>query len=246
MTRSPVHAVLWDFDNTLVDTRARNRSVTRTILARLTGRDPDDFAVLRTQRAYDRAIHRTQNWQDLYRVEFGLEDDLIRQAGRWWTDVQLGDRTRTSWFDGIAPVVRTLARWPQAIVSLNTRENIVAALEAEGLETAFELVVGCEQVGYHRQKPMPDGLLECVERMTGMAAGTVFYIGDHPIDAECAANANATLEARGHAVRVVSIGASYQAGASWDGWRVEPAHRVRTPAEILDIVHSTADSPTST
>lgn len=245
MTLSPVHAVLWDFDNTLVDTRARNRSVTRTIVADLSGRDPDEFPALRTQDAYDRAIHRTQNWQDLYRIEFGLEDDLIRRAGRMWTEVHRRDGTRTAWFEGIARVVRALARWPQAILSLNTRQTILSALEAEGLEDAFELVVGCEEVRYDRQKPKPDGLLDCLEALTRMVAGTVFYIGDHPIDAECAANANRALEGRGHAIRVVSIGASYGSAAGSGDWRVEPVHRAGTPLEILDIVHSTADFRTA-
>lgn len=244
MTTPPVQAVLWDFDNTLVDTRARNRAATRTIIARLTGRDPDEYAALRTQDAYDRAIHHTQNWQELYRVEFGLEDGLIRHAGRLWTEVHRRDRTRAAWFEGIARVVRELARWPQAILSLNTRETILAALEAERLDDAFERVVGCEEVPYDRQKPDPHGLLDCLETLTGMAPGTVYYIGDHPIDAECAANANRALESRGHALRVVSIGASYGTVTASEAWWVEPGHRAGTPEEILWIVRSTADSRT--
>lgn len=241
MTRPPVHAVLWDFDNTLVDTRARNRSATRTIMAELTGSDPDEFPALRTQEAYDRAIHHTQNWQDLYRVELGLDGDLIRRAGRMWSEVHRRDPTRTAWFRGIPDVVRALARWPQAIVSLNTRDTIVAHLEAERLEDAFQRVVGCEEVPYERQKPSPEGLLDCLEGLTSMTGGTVFYIGDHSIDAECAANANRVLERRGHVVRVVSIGACYGTVAGSEDWRVEPRHRAETPDEILRIVRSTAE-----
>ncbi len=242
MPPAPVRAVLWDFDNTLVDTRARNRSVTRTILAELTGRDPDEFPTLRTQDAYDRAIHRTQDWQELYRREFHLGPELIRRAGRMWTEAQLGDRTRTSWFEDIRRVVRALDRWPQAIVSLNTRANIVSALEEAGVGTAFDLVLGCEEVEHERQKPRPDGLLRCVETLIGRVRGSVFYVGDHPIDAECAANANAALEAEGHPVRVVAIGASYGGVAASEPWPVEPPYRAGAPAEILDIVASAADS----
>lgn len=244
MTPPPVHAILWDFDNTLVDSRARNRSATRTVIAELTGRDPDRFPALRTQAAYDRAIHRTQNWQDLYRLEFGLDDERIRRAGRLWADAHRRDPTQAAWFRGIAGVVRALAGWPQAIFSLNTRDTIRAALEREGLDDAFELVVGCEEVRYDRQKPNPDGLLDCLQMLTGLVAGTAFYVGDHPIDAECAANANRALEGRGHAMRVVSVGACYGTVTGSETWRVEPHHRALTPSEILRIVHSTTDSRT--
>jgi len=238
MIRPPLHAIVWDFDNTLVDTRDRNRSVTRRILRTVTGRDPDEFHPLRSQEAYDLAIHRNQNWQDLYRLEFGLGPDLIRAAGRLWTDYQLEDTTPTCWFEEIADVVLAFADRPQAIVSMNTRLNIEAALRAVGLETIFDLIIGCGEVGFQRQKPEPDGLLHCLERLTELGGGTVLYVGDHPVDSECAANANAELERRQVELRVVSVGASYGSAGPHDGWPVEPDFRARTPSEVLEIAAS--------
>ena len=196
MIDQPLRAIVWDFDNTLIDSRARNLAVTRKIIFTVTGRDADDFPVLRTQRAYDIAIHGLQNWQEFYRVHFRLTPDLVRAAGRLWTPFQLEDETPTAWFDGIAAVVRALAPLPQAIFSMNTRDNIQAALAAERLESSFDLVIGCGEVGSERQKPWPDGLLHCLETLTGLESGTVLYVGDHPVDAECAANANLELERR--------------------------------------------------
>ena len=246
MGRPPVHAIVWDFDNTLVDTSARNRSVTRRIVAALTGRDPDEFPALLTQGAYDRALHRTQNWQKLYELHLGLGHSAIREAGRLWTRYQLTDDTPTRWFTGIPDVVRKLGGWPQGIVSMNTRTNIEAALARRRLRDAFALVVGCEEVGYERQKPDPEGLLHCLAALTDGGAGTVFYIGDHPVDAECAHNANRTLERQGRAVRVVSIGVAYGTRSGDEIWPVEPMHRVHSPAEIQPIIEAVANVGTRT
>ena len=235
MITPPLIAVLWDFDNTLVDTRARNRSVTRRIIRHVTGRDPDEYAPLRSQTAYDLAIHRTQNWQDLYRLHFELAAGDIVAAGRLWTDFQRDDPTPIRWFDGVADVVRRLRGRPQGIVSMNTRDNIRSALREERLEDAFEMVVGCEEVASHRQKPDPEGLLSCLERLTGLRGGTAIFVGDHPVDAECAANANAALERRGAATRVVSVAAAYGTAAAHDAWPVEPEVRVERPTDILHV-----------
>ncbi len=238
MIRPPLHAIIWDFDNTLVDTRDRNRSVTRRIIRDVTGRDPDDFAPLRSQRAYDLAIHRNQNWQDLYRLEFRMTPDLIQAAGRLWTAYQFEDSTPTAWFEGIVEVVREFEDRPQAIVSMNTRDNIEAALRVVGLECAFQLVIGCGEVGYRRQKPQPDGLLHCLETLTELEGGTVMYIGDHPVDAECAANANAELERRQVELRVTAVAATYGSAGPDEGWPIEPDFRARTPHEVLEIARA--------
>ncbi len=238
MNRRAVHAIVWDFDNTLVDTRARNLSVTRRILRTVTGGDPDRYPTLRSQEAYDAAIHHTQNWQELYRVHFGLEPEQIAVAGGLWTEYQLADPTPTSWFDGVAEVVRALAHLPQAIVSMNTRENIREALRRADLAEAFEVVVGCEEVRSHRQKPAPDGLLMCLDHVVRGGRGFVVYVGDHPVDGECAANVNESLEGRGVELRVVSVGASYGSVTGDEPWPVGPTYRASRPAEVLEVIDS--------
>ena len=39
----PVTAIIWDYDGTLVDTRAKNWRITRNLVRRFTGADPDDI-----------------------------------------------------------------------------------------------------------------------------------------------------------------------------------------------------------
>ncbi len=238
MNRRAVHAIVWDFDNTLVDTRARNLSVTRRIIRTVTGRDPDEYPTLRSQDEYDSAVHHTQNWQELYRIHFELAPEQVTAAGRLWTDYQLADPTPTAWFDGVPEVVRSLGHLPQAIVSMNTRENIREALRVASLDHAFEVVVGCEEVHDHRQKPAPDGLLMCLDRVAAVHRGFVVYVGDHPVDGACAANANHSLAERGVELRVVSIGASYGSVTGDEPWPIEPTHRASRPREVLDVIDS--------
>lgn len=236
----PVRAIIWDFDNTLVDTGARNLSVTRSIVTHITGRDADDFPMLRGRAPYERALHANQNWQDLYAEQFGLAPDDIRRAGRLWTEFQLADPTPTSWFPGVADTIRRLGRFPQGIVSLNTRDNIEANLDRASMGHAFDSVVGCGEVPYDRQKPNPDGLMACVGSLIGSLEGTIIYIGDHAVDSECARNAARAYSRDGRAIRVVSVAASYGNVVDQAPWPVEAHHRVREPERILAIVDSIA------
>jgi HAD superfamily hydrolase (TIGR01549 family) len=223
MSTGPVRAVVWDFDNTLVDTRAKNLSVTRRIIESVTDRSPDEFAPLRSLAAYDEVIHHTQNWQTLYTVEFGLEPEQVEVTG-------------------VVSVVRALEHLPQAIVSMNTRGNIREGLQAADLIGAFELVIGCEEVQYNRQKPAPDGLLHCMEEFDAVDAATVIYVGDHPVDAECAANANAVLSERGATARVLAIGAMYGTAVPDGPWPIAPDYVADTPHDVLKVIGSLAET----
>lgn len=244
MIPGPIRAVVWDFDNTLVDTRARNLSVTRRIIQDVTGRSADEFESLRSLIAYDAVLHHTQNWQTLYRVEFGLEPEQVEEAGGLWTRYQLTDRTPTRWFAGIVEVVRALAGLPQAIVSMNTRDNIHDLLRTAHLLGAFRLVIGCEEVQYNRQKPAPDGLLHCMEEFDALDAATVIYVGDHPVDAECGANANAALAGRGATARVRTIGAAYGTAVPDGPWPTPPDYTADSPSDVLALIEALENGST--
>ena len=238
MNRPPVRAIVWDFDNTLVDTGARNRSVTRRIVWRITGLPPDDFAPLRTQEAYDRALHATQDWRELYAVHFGMSEPEILAAGRLWTRYQATDETPTRWFPKVADALLGLEAFPHGIVSLNTRGNIESTLERHGLRSSFRTVVGCGDVPADRLKPNPEGLMRCVASLIGTRPGTVVYVGDHPIDAECADNANRRYERQGTPVNVVSVAAAYGSTAGDAKWAVPAGFEASCPMDVVRIVES--------
>jgi HAD superfamily hydrolase (TIGR01549 family) len=240
---SPLTAIIWDFDNTLVDSRHKNLSVTRDIVERVTGRPAGQFEALVSVAAYDLAHHRVHNWQSFYKDELGLSSGRIRQAGDLWTEYQLRDRTPSPVFGGIAEVLEALADLPHGIVSQNSRDMILRELEQAGLGEAFENIIGYEEVSYHTQKPAPDGLLACLKALTDLRPGSVLYVGDHQTDLECARNANRVLSQDARDVSVLSVLAAY--GTVADGsdapWTREAGYRADRPTDILDIVNLVTD-----
>ena len=232
----PVTAVIWDYDGTLVDTRAKNWAITRSIVERFTGTDPDTIEALQSLEEYTRALRRMHNWRELYVEEFGLSHEATDEAGKLWTEYQLADETVAPVYEGVEHVLRELAALPHAIVSMNSQANIMRVLDENGLLEHFELVIGYEEVGTLGQKPAPDGILLCLERLTRFAPGHVAYVGDHQVDIECVRNANESLEASGYDIKIFAIGAAYGIGSDDGEWPDEPDYAVASPREIVDLL----------
>jgi HAD superfamily hydrolase (TIGR01549 family) len=232
----PVTAVIWDYDGTLVDTRAKNWAITRTLVQRFTGADPDSIDGLRSLAGYTRALHRNHNWRQLYVGEFGLSEEMTSEAGRLWTEYQLADDTVAPVYEGIGGVLRELSGIPHGIVSMNSRANIERSLADRGLLDHFDLVIGYEEVSAERQKPAPDGLIMCIDSLTGLAPGHVVYVGDHRIDIECVRNANQVLENEGYDIRVFAVGAAYGIGAEFGAWPEDPDYAIARPADLLQLL----------
>jgi phosphoglycolate phosphatase-like HAD superfamily hydrolase len=116
----------------------------------------------------------------------------------------------------------------------------MAALEANGLARFISLVVGYEEVGFERQKPAPDGLLVCIERL-GIRPGTVFYVGDHDTDVLCAERANRALMASGAGMKIVSIRAAF-GDAEPGSWGHEPDFVAERPEEVVEIVSGSEEA----
>ena len=231
----PGHAVIWDYDGTLVDSGAKNLVVTRAIVERITAQPARAFEALASMAGYRTALASTQNWREFYARSFLLSEEDVDRAGRLWAEYQLADTTPTPLVTGIAAVVRSLAHLPHGIVSQNAREAIAAVLDSSGLTGPFQAIIGFEEVDLRRQKPAPEGLLRCIEILTDLRPGYVFYVGDHETDAVCAARAKDVLAGQGPGVKLISVGAVYGAGPT-RAWAVEPDHFVRRPHEIVEIV----------
>jgi len=231
----PLLAVIWDFDGTLVDTRAKNLNVTRSIFARLTGRDPDTVPGLAALGAYARLTQQTSNWRTLYIEAFGFTPEETDQAGSLWAEYQRNDPTPAVVYPGIPEVVAALEDLPQGIVSQNSRENISRTLRREHLAAHFRMIVGYEEVSWERQKPEPDGLLACIEALTDRTTGYVLYVGDHETDARCGQNSNRALEAQGIGIRVRVVAAAYGGSRPRD-WDTPVDDTADTTNDILTII----------
>ena len=231
-----IKAIIWDYDGTLVDTRAKNLNVTRKIITDLTGRDTFSFPVLRSQKNYDAANRRTPNWRELYRTEFDFPESLIDKAGRMWTSYQLDDDTGVDFYGGIEEIISRMKAYPQGIVSQNSRNNIIRNLEKSDLLPFFKVVIGYEEVDIKKQKPEPDGLLGCIEELTDSGPGCICYIGDHETDVQCVGAANLILQQKKTEIDIICIGACYDSGGDISGWKVKPDFTARAVSDIADIV----------
>ncbi len=151
---------------------------------------------------------------------------------------QLRDETPAPFFPGIVEVIAELDQLPHGIVSQNSHRNITELLSGVGLLECFQCIVGYEEVELARQKPEPDGLLMCIERLTGFAPGVVLYVGDHEADVRCAARAESALADTANQIRVMAVGAFFAAGSDDGHWPVKPQFRAYQPRDVLQAVES--------
>jgi len=234
----PLRAIIWDYDCTLANTWAKNMTVTRKIISSLTGKDASRIPALRSVEAYQQAAARLHDWRTFYMEEFGLTAAQTNEAGKSWAAFQLQDQTPVTVFDGLKEVFHRLSHLPHGVVSLNSRVEISRTLHKENLAHYFKQIVGYEDVAFDRQKPAPDALLLCIERMPGSPPGGVLYIGDHEVDATCVINANSILQQQGGRIQIQSIGAFYGCHNDVDRWAVKPDYSAYTPVDIVKIVQT--------
>ena len=241
MSTANINAIIWDYDGTLVDTRHKNLNVTKNIIEAITKADAKEFSILRSLENYCTAIRRTSNWRDLYRQAFNLTEKQIDEAGRMWTAYQLDDDTEAAFYEGIESVISDLAEFPHGIVSQNSRSCIAQHLEKKQMLPFFNYIVGYEEVDLKKQKPAPDGLLSCLEKLSALESGHVCYIGDHETDVLCVRAANRFLQEENIKIKIFSIGACYDPGTNTAAWNVRPdfeAHRVEDILDIVDKIKS--------
>lgn len=87
-------------------------------------------------------------------------------------------------YDGVVDAVRALrdAGKTLGLVTSKMRSGAVRGLKLAGLEDAFAVIVGSDEVTH--PKPHPEPVLIALERLGAAAPGTVF-IGDSRHDIEC-------------------------------------------------------------
>ena len=231
-----ISAIIWDYDGTLVDSRQKNLNVSRKIISKILRGDPTEIPALSSLTKYHQAHSKATNWREFYKESFGFDENQTDDAGRMWTAYQLEDQTTIPLMNGVEDVIYSLNKYPQGIVSQNSRSNIIRYLKENNLLSYFKDIVGYEEVKMERQKPFPDGLLLCIERLTDFKPGVVIYIGDHETDVRCTVNASKILSEKKKDIRIVSIGAFYGFDVDTSGWGVLPDYKIQSASDILDIV----------
>ena len=236
MSITNIKAIIWDYDGTLVDTRHKNLNVTRNIIESIIETDAEEFSALRSLENYSLANRRASNWRELYRQELNLTEKQTDKAGQLWTDYQLNDKTDVTFYEGIKAVISNLSKFPHGIVSQNSRSGIMQNLEKKQLLPFFKYIVGYEEVDLKKQKPEPDGLLSCMEKLSAIESGFVCYIGDHETDVRCVRAANRVLQEENVNVKIFSIGACYDSEMDTSTWDARPDFEAQKVEDILKIV----------
>jgi len=228
-----VDAVLWDFDGTLADSAAKNMAITKQILTRVAPRltGPGLPLYLKSEADYHFATHNADNWRDLYRDFFGMTPDEIERAGPLWETYQVRDKTGVTLFDGVAEAIRQLSHLPQGICSANATSNIRQVLLEHGINSAFESVIGYEELPHHHQKPAPDGGLKCLRELFGDTQDkTIIYVGDHIADVLFSRSLSQQL---GPSNNVISVIVTHS-GANPGQWREQPDEIIERPPDLIN------------
>ena len=84
-----------------------------------------------------------------------------------------------------------------------------------------------------KQKPEPDGLISCIKELAKSDDGTIFYIGDHETDIQCATRANQVLTET--ELNVLSIGILYGSELNSSKWKTQPDYEAKSVQELFDI-----------
>ena len=230
-----IHAILWDYDGTLVNSVPKNIDITKQILTevapRLTGENLPHY--LRNEESYHLANHQSKNWQDLYVNYYGMTETEMLKAGTLWTKHQLKNTTPVELFAEIEQTINQIYI-PQGICSQNSSKNINQVLKHNSLVHKFQAVIGYDDIPSNVQKPNPFGGLKCLERIfENITDKTIFYIGDHEGDMEFARNIDRAIS-KG---RVIAIAVKYS-GADTGSWGYKADFEIEKPSDLIKIINN--------
>ncbi|SIN95301.1 haloacid dehalogenase superfamily, subfamily IA, variant 3 with third motif having DD or ED [Singulisphaera sp. GP187] len=186
----PTRAVLFDFDGVIADTENIHIAAWQRTLARLGWEVPDDVCA-RAVEVDDRIF-----LADLFaqrKIEHGDVEGWVRTKQEL-TAAMLTASPRL--YPGLVDLVRSLTGKVQlAVVSTTWRENIAIVLKAAGLEDAFPIVVGKQDVTL--VKPDPEGYRLALQKLE-LAPGEAIALEDSPTGLTSARAAGLATLAVGH------------------------------------------------
>lgn len=173
-TAQPFEAIVWDYDGTLVASRAADEAAVEELLVH----DPSAASGVEVFWAHE-------GEPILTRIE-------LAWPGRGRDILPLFERQAPPHsVAGVRRVLEALHRrdLPLAVVSSRRRAPLLEGLEQTGLRRFFRAVVGLDDV--QRPKPDPEGLLKAL-RALAVAPERSLFVGDSELDIEAGHRAGAT------------------------------------------------------
>jgi len=182
-----VKAIVFDLDDTLVLSTVDYGKFKRLVIDKVVSHgeprtmyDPKETVVSIVSR-YEKRMH-----------DAGLPDEERRRRladlDRIMDEVELERVAETKAIRGAVELLELLRNWgiKIGILTRGCQEYASAALSEAGLMQLVD-AIECRN-SETKAKPSPESYLRLTERL-GVRKEETFFVGDHPIDAKCAANA---------------------------------------------------------
>lgn len=207
-------AVLWDMDDTILDTLAARMKALGHAYQVCLGGSTDPLALWRS--------HRGGTLEALGQRLLGTDGPRFARAYR---DCYYGIARRAAPFPGIERALETCleAGLPLAVVTSKISYGAIDELSDTGLLRYFAAVIGYDDTEQH--KPDPEPIFTAMARIAVDDPAEVVFVGDSPADIFAARNAGCT-----------SIAALWGALDEELTLDASPVHTARTPEDVLRLV----------
>lgn len=207
-------AILWDLDDTLLDTLAARMDALAHAYEECLGCRTDPIALWRS--------HRGGTLEDLGRRLVG--DEYTRFASVY-RERYYSAAHQLAPFSGIEEVLAALQRTeiPMCVVTSKIAWGATEELGQAGILQYFQAVVGFDDTDLH--KPDPEPIFEALDRLCLASEQDVLFVGDSPADIWAARNAGIQSAA--------ALWATLDEELLLDAM---PDHHARRPQDVLDVV----------
>ncbi len=204
-------AVLWDLDDTLLNTLPGRMVALAHAYEVMLGEKTDPVALWRS--------HRGGTLEDLGRRLVG--EDYARFA-QVYRDRYFGLARDIQPFPGVVAVLEAFAAAdvPMAVVTSKIAWGATEELSGTGLLRYFHSVIGFDDTDLHKPDPAP--VYEALDRLLVDAHQSVVFVGDSPADVWAARNAGVRS--------VAALWGTLDAELLLDAM---PDHTAKTPGEVL-------------
>jgi pyrophosphatase PpaX len=207
-------AVLWDMDDTLLNTLPWRMKALAHAHEECLGTKTDPEALWRS--------HRGGSLEAMGKRLMG-EADYLRFVNSYRDFYYKLDR-RVEPFPGVVPTLQAFAaaEIPMAVVTSKIAYGAVEELTSSGLLQYFQSVVGADDTDEHKPDPAP--VWEALDRLLIEPDQRVFFVGDSPADIWAGRNAGVTS--------VAALWGTLDAELLLDA---TPDHTAKAPGEVLAL-----------
>ena len=215
-------AILWDLDDTLLNTLPGRMRALAYAHETCLGSKTDPEALWRS--------HRGGSLEAMGKRLLG-ERDYMRFVNTY-RDFYYSLERDIRPFEGVVAVLESLRRAdvPMAVVTAKIAHGAVEELTSSGLMQYFQVVVGADDTDLHKPDPAP--VYEALDRLLIDVSDAVVMVGDSPADVWAARNAGVRS--------VAALWGTIDAEMLLDAL---PDYTAKTPGEVLAAFEPEAASP---